>query len=63
MRIEIDKSVEHVGRGRYVLTSGANLPNADSLEFMLPAWVERATVEDGEVVIYAKPAPFSLRIR
>ena len=44
-------------------SSGANLPNADSLEFMLPAWVERATVEDGEVVIYAKPAPFSLRIR
>ena len=63
VRIEVDKSVERVGRGRYVLTSGANLPNADSLEFMLPAWVERATVEDGEIVIYAKPAPFSLRIR
>ena len=38
--------------------SGVNL-----LEFVLPKWVERAAVEDGEIVIYAKPAPFSLRIR
>ena len=63
VRIEIDKSVERVGRGRYVLTSGANLPNADSLEFVLPTWVERAAVEDGEIVIYAKPTPFILKIR
>ena len=63
VRIEVDKSVNRVGYGRYVLTSGANLSNADSLEFVLPTWVERAAVEDGEIVIYAKPAPFSLRIR
>ena len=63
VRIEIGKSVERVGHGRYVLTRGANLPNADNLEFVLPNWVERAAVEDGEIVIYAKPAPFFLRIR
>ena len=37
--------------------------NADSLEFVLPAWVERAAVKDGEIVIYAKPAPSVLIIR
>ena len=42
---------------------GANLSSADGLEFVLPAWVERAAVEDGEIVIYSKPAPFSLTIR
>ena len=63
VRIEIGKSVERVGHGRYVLTRGANLPNADNLEFVLPNWVERAAVEDGEIVIYARPAPFFLRIR
>ena len=63
MRIEIDKSVKRVNHGRYVLTRGANLSHADGLEFMLPAWVERAAVEDGEIVIYTKPEPFSLRIR
>ena len=63
VRIEIDKSVNRVGHGRYVLTRGANLSNADGLEFVLPAWVERAAVENGEIVIYTKPEPFSLMIR
>ena len=34
-----------------------------ALEFVLPDWVERAAVEDGEIVIYTKPEPFSLRVR
>ena len=55
--------MNRVGHGRYVLTRGANVPNADSLEFVLPNWVERAAVEDGEIVIYSKPTPFILRIR
>ncbi len=65
MRVEIDKiaSLPSVGGGRYVLTQGAKLPHANNLEFVLPDWVERATVEDGEIVIYAKPEPFSLRVR
>lgn len=63
VRVEITKSVPSVGSGRYVLTHGANLSNADNLEFVLPKWVERAAVEDGEIVIYTKPAPFSLRVR
>lgn len=63
VRVEITKSVPRVRSGRYVMTQGANLPNADNLEFVLPKWVERATVEDGEIVIYTKPAPFSLRVR
>ena len=65
VRVEIDKiaSLPSVGGGRYVLTQGANLPNANNLEFVLPKWVERATVEDGEIVIYVKPDPFSLRVR
>ena len=63
VRIEVNKSVKRVGHGRYVLTRGANLSNADGLDFVLPAWVERAAVEDGEIVIYTKPEPFSLMIR
>ena len=65
VRVEIEKaaSLSCVGGGRYVLTKDAKLPNADNLEFVLPKWVERATVEDGEIVIYTKPAPFSLRVR
>ena len=35
----------------------------DGLVFVLPAWVERAAVENGEIVIYTKPEPFSLMIR
>ena len=45
------------------VTHGANVPNADSLEFVLPAWVERAGVEVGEIVIYTSPDPLILRIR
>ena len=62
---EIDKDLRlpRVAHGRYVLTEGAHLANADNLEFVLPDWVERATVEDGEIVIYTKPEPFSLRVR
>ena len=63
VRVEIDRSVQSVKGGRYVLTQGAKLPNANNLEFVLPDWVERATVEDGEIVIYTKPEPFSLRVR
>ena len=65
IRVEIgkDAALPRVAQGRYVLTKDANLPNANNLEFVLPDWVERATVEDGEIVIYTKPAPLSLRIR
>ena len=63
VRVEIDKTIPYIGYGRYVLTKGANLANDDNLEFVLPKWVERAAVEDGEIVIYTKPEPFSLRVR
>ena len=65
IRVEIDKdaAIPRVAHGRYVLTEGAHPANADNLEFVLPDWVERAAVEDGEIVIYTKPAPFSLRVR
>ena len=65
IRVEIDKDLRlpRVAHGRYVLTEGAHLANADNLEFVLPDWVERAAVEDGEIVIYTKPEPFSLRVR
>lgn len=63
VRIEIDKTIQSVGAGRHVLTQGANLVNADNLEFVLPYWVERAAVEDGEIVIYTKPDPFRIKVR
>ena len=65
VRVKINKDSElaRIAAGRYVLTKGAKLPNADNLEFVLPDWVERAAVEDGEIVIYTKPAPFSLLVR
>ncbi len=63
VRVEIGKDIPYVGHGRYVLTKCANLLDANNLEFVLPDWVERATVEDGEIVIYTKPQPFSLKVR
>ena len=65
VRVEIDKDAElsRVATGRYVLTRDAKLPNADNLEFVLPDWVERAAVEDGEIVVYTKPEPFTLRVK
>lgn len=63
VRVEIDKTIPYVGYGRYVLTKGANLPNDANLEFVLPDWVQRAAVEDGEIVIYTKPKPLSIRVR
>ena len=63
VRVVIDKTIPHVGHGRYVLTRGANLVNDEKIEFVLPKWVERAAVEDGEIVIYTKPEPIFLRIR
>ena len=64
VRVVIDKDSElsRVGEGRYAVTKGANLPNADNLEFVLPKWVKCATVEDGEIVIYTKPAPLVMII-
>lgn len=63
VRVEIDKTIPYVGYGRYVLTKGANLANDDNLEFVLPDWVQRAGVEDGEIVIYTKPDPFRVHLR
>ena len=63
VRVEIDKTIPYIGYGRYVLTKGANLANDDNLEFVLPDWVERAGVEDGEIVIYTKPDPFRVHLR
>ena len=63
VRVEIDKTIPYVGYGRYVLTKGANLANDDNLEFVLPDWVQRAAVEDGEIVIYTKPDPFRIHLR
>ena len=63
VRVEIDKCIPRVGYGRYVLTRGAKLLDDANLEFVLPDWVERAAVEEGEIVIYTKPEPFFLRLR
>lgn len=65
VRVEIDKAaaLPRVGHGRYVLTEGAHIMNADNIEFVLPDWVERAAVEDGEIVIYTRPEPFLLIVR
>ena len=65
VRVEIGKDAHlpRVAHGRYVLTEGACLANAENLEFILPDWVERATVEDGEIVIYTKLDAFFLLIR
>ncbi len=63
VRVAIDKKIPYVGYGRYELTKGANIANADNLEFVLPDWVERAAVEDGEIVIYTMPKPFRIHVR
>lgn len=65
VRVEIDKAaaLPRVRHGRYVLTEGARFMNADNIEFVLPDWVERAAVEEGEIVIYTKPEPFLLILR
>lgn len=63
VRIEIDKTIPHVGHGRYVLTRGANLANDENIEFVLPQWVESAAVEDGEIVIYTRPEPFVISLK
>ncbi len=63
VRIEIDKTVPYAGHGRYVLTHGANIVDDENLEFVLPEWVERAAVEDGEIVIYTKPEPLKIILR
>lgn len=63
VRIEFTKAIPYVGYGRFVLTDGANLANDDNLEFVLPDWILRAGVEDGEIVIYTKPQPFKIRVR
>lgn len=51
------------GARRFVLTEGAGLEDAENIDFDLPGWVERAAVENGEIVIYTKPNPFSIRLR
>ena len=63
VRVEFAKSIPYVGYGRFVLTDGANLVNDDNLEFDLPDWILRAAVEDGEIVVYTKPKPLSIRVR
>ena len=63
VRVEFTKSIPYAGYGRFVLTDGANLVNDDNLEFDLPDWILRAGVEDGEIVVYTKPKPLSIRVR
>ena len=63
VKVEIDKTVPYAGHGRYVLTHGANIVDDENLEFVLPEWVERAAVEDGEIVIYTKPEPLKIILR
>ena len=63
IRVEIDRCIPHTAHGRYVLTSGAKLVDDRNLEFVLPKWVERAAVEDGEIVIYTRPEPMRLILR
>ena len=63
VKVEIDRSIPHTAHGRYVLTSGAKLVDDRNLEFVLPKWVERAAVEDGEIVIYTRPEPMRLVFR
>ena len=62
-KVKVDRSCPHVSAGRHVLTQGAKLANADNIDFDLPKWVERAAVEDGEIVLYAKPPPFKVILR
>ena len=63
VRVEIDKKIPYAGYGRFVLTQGANLVSDENLEFVLPEWVERAAVENGEIVIYTKPDPLKVILR
>ncbi|MBQ3808631.1 MAG: endonuclease/exonuclease/phosphatase family protein [Kiritimatiellae bacterium] len=51
------------GQRRFVLTNGAGLTSIEDVNFNLPKWVERAAVEYGEIVIYTKPHPLSIRVR
>ena len=61
--VEVSAACPNVVSGRHVLTLGARLASGANLDFVLPDWVERADVEDGEIVIYSKTSPFQLKIR
>ena len=63
VRVEIDRRIPSVSGGRYVMTQGAKITNPENVEFVLPKWVTRAAVEDGEIVIYTRPDPLVMHIR
>ena len=61
--VKVSSSCPRVSSGRFVLTRGAHLENADSIDFDLPAWVDRAAVEGGEIVAYPRRKSFRVFIR
>lgn len=64
IKVKISADCPYVSGGRrFVLTNGAYLEDASNIDFVLPEWVLRAAVEDGEIVIYTRPKPFCLRIK
>lgn len=64
IKVEISADCPYVSGGRrFVLTNGAYLEDATNIDFVLPAWVLRAAVEDGEIVIYTRPKPLWMRIK
>lgn len=64
LRVKVGRCCPSVAGGRrFVLTEGAGIEIAANVDFDIPDWVERAGVEDGEIVVYTKAQPFFLRIR
>ena len=64
VKVEITASCPSVNRGRrFQLTSGAMIEDASNIDFILPDWVARASVEDGEIVVYTRPRPMFIYIR
>lgn len=54
-KVEVMADCPVAGQRRFVLTNGAGLTSIENIDFKLAKWVERAAVEDGEIVIYTKP--------
>ena len=64
IKVEISAECPSVASGRrFQLTRGAMIEDASKIDFDLPDWVERACVEDGEIVVYTKAQPLIIHIR
>ena len=64
IKVEISAECPSVASGRrFQLTSGAMIEDASKIDFVLPDWVERACVEDGEIVVYTKAQPLIIYVR